>query len=128
MNDARELARLMKVLTTRRTLLRGAALGGAGLAAAALIGCGDDDDEEPAATPGAAGRDYGGRRADGDCDGDPGRGRRGDRGGARGAGLRRAGTRRRRAVPVRLRRARGGAEVRRDTAYLPPLSRDASDV
>ena len=116
MNDARELARLMKVLTTRRTLLRGAALGGAGLAAAALIGCGDDDDEEPAATPGTAGRDYGGRRADGDCDG------------ARGAGLRRAGTRRRRAVPVRLRRARGGAEVRRDTAYLPPLPRDASDV
>ena len=34
----------------RRTLLRGAVLGGAGLAAAALIGCGGDDEEEaPAA-------------------------------------------------------------------------------
>ncbi len=55
MNDERELARLMKVLTTRRSLLRGAALGGAGLAAAALIGCGDDDDDDaaPAAAPAA---------------------------------------------------------------------------
>ena len=40
---------------TRRALLRGAVVGGAGLAAAALIGCDDDDDEEapgpaPAAT------------------------------------------------------------------------------
>ena len=32
--------------TSRRALLRGAALGGAGLAAAALIGCGDDDDDD----------------------------------------------------------------------------------
>ena len=53
MNDDRELARFMRVLTTRRVLLRGAALGGAGLAAAALIGCGDDEDEQPAATPAA---------------------------------------------------------------------------
>ncbi len=48
MNDERELARLMGVLTTRRSLLRGAALGGAGLAAAALIGCGDEEEEPPA--------------------------------------------------------------------------------
>ena len=37
-----------------RTLLRGALLGGAGLAAAALIGCGgddDDDDDDAAADP-----------------------------------------------------------------------------
>ena len=31
---------------SRRTLLRGGLLGGAGLAAAALIGCGDDDDDD----------------------------------------------------------------------------------
>ena len=31
---------------TRRSLLRGGLLGGAGLAAAALIGCGDDDDDD----------------------------------------------------------------------------------
>ena len=53
MNNERELARLMRVLTTRRSLLRGAAMGGAGLAAAALIGCGDDDDEEAPAAPAA---------------------------------------------------------------------------
>ena len=35
----------------RRTLLRGALLGGAGLAAAALIGCGDDDDDDAAVAP-----------------------------------------------------------------------------
>ena len=52
MNDDRELARFMRTLTTRRSLLRGAAVGSAGLAAAALIGCGDDD-EEPAAAPAA---------------------------------------------------------------------------
>lgn len=49
---------------SRRQVLRGAALGGAGLAAAALIGCGSGDDEAakppveqanaPAATPGAS--------------------------------------------------------------------------
>ncbi|MYB40826.1 MAG: ABC transporter substrate-binding protein [Chloroflexi bacterium] len=53
MNNERELARLMRVLTTRRSLLRGAAMGGAGLAAAALIGCGDDDDDD-APAPAAA--------------------------------------------------------------------------
>ncbi len=36
---------------SRRNVLRGGLIGGAGLAAAALIGCGDDDEEEPAATP-----------------------------------------------------------------------------
>ena len=36
---------------SRRTVLRGGVIGGAGLAAAALIGCGDDDEEPPAATP-----------------------------------------------------------------------------
>ena len=35
---------------SRRAILRGGVIGGAGLAAAALIGCGDDDDDEPAAT------------------------------------------------------------------------------
>jgi ABC-type transport system substrate-binding protein len=34
---------------SRRSMLRGAALGAAGLAGAALIGCGDDDDDAPAA-------------------------------------------------------------------------------
>ena len=38
---------------SRRTILRGGFLGGAGLAAAALVGCGDDDDDDDddAATP-----------------------------------------------------------------------------
>ncbi len=35
---------------SRRTLLRGAAVGGAGLAGAALIGCGGDDDDDVTAT------------------------------------------------------------------------------
>lgn len=39
---------------SRRNVLRGGVLAGAGLAAAALVGCGDDDDDEPAATPAAA--------------------------------------------------------------------------
>ena len=53
----------------RRTLLRGSALGAAGLATAALIGCGDDEDEDetaattPAATA-AAGGDDGATAAD----------------------------------------------------------------
>src|SRR5262245_19540606 len=37
---------------TRRRLMRGAVLTGAGLAAAAMIGCGGDDDEEASAKPG----------------------------------------------------------------------------
>ncbi|MCY4639188.1 MAG: ABC transporter substrate-binding protein [Chloroflexi bacterium] len=44
---------LRTTLLARRTFLRGAALGGVGLAAAAVIGCGDDDDDDgagPAAT------------------------------------------------------------------------------
>ena len=39
---------------SRRTFLRAAGLGVAGLAGAALIGCGSDDDEAPAATAAAA--------------------------------------------------------------------------
>ena len=38
----------------RRELLRGAAIGAAGLTAAALIGCGGDDDDDAAGTPAAA--------------------------------------------------------------------------
>ena len=40
---------LLRTRLGRRTLLRGAALGGVGLATAAVIGCGDDDDDEVAA-------------------------------------------------------------------------------
>ena len=39
---------------SRRSLLRGAALGGVGLATAAVIGCGDDDDDDDAAAPAPA--------------------------------------------------------------------------
>lgn len=39
---------------SRRSMLRGAGIAGAGLAAAALIGCEDDDDEAPAPAPTAA--------------------------------------------------------------------------
>ena len=46
MNDLDDFKRLTLGVTSRRTLLRGAVLGGAGLAAAALIGCGDDDDDD----------------------------------------------------------------------------------
>ena len=45
MGDRGDLDLLIGRLT-RRQLLRGAALGTAGLAAAALIGCGDDDDDD----------------------------------------------------------------------------------
>ena len=47
---------------SRRGLLRGGALGAAGLATAALIGCGDDEDEEEPATttPAAGGSDNSG--------------------------------------------------------------------
>ena len=46
---------LLRARFGRRTLLRGAALGGVGLATAAVIGCGDDDDAPaaPAATAAA---------------------------------------------------------------------------
>ena len=40
--------RMADARTSRRRLLRGAALGGAGLAAAALVGCGGEDEEAPA--------------------------------------------------------------------------------
>ncbi len=38
---------------SRRAFLRGATLGGVGLATAAVIGCGDDDDDDAAAAPAA---------------------------------------------------------------------------
>ena len=41
---------LLHLHLNRRTVLRGAVLGGIGLGAAALIGCGDDDDDEAVAT------------------------------------------------------------------------------
>ncbi len=42
---------LLRTRFGRRTLLRGAALGGVGLATAAVIGCGDDDDDDEVAAP-----------------------------------------------------------------------------
>ncbi|MPZ22600.1 MAG: hypothetical protein GEU28_03465 [Dehalococcoidia bacterium] len=39
---------------SRRSLLRGTAIGGAGLAAAAFVGCGDDDDDDDDDTPAEA--------------------------------------------------------------------------
>jgi peptide/nickel transport system substrate-binding protein len=47
-DDDRDLQHqgLFAFTVSRRTLLRGGLLGGAGLAAAALIGCGDDDDDD----------------------------------------------------------------------------------
>ena len=39
---------------SRRTALRGGAIGAAGLVGAALIGCGDDDDDDAAAPAAAA--------------------------------------------------------------------------
>ena len=48
-------ARLVESRVSRRTLIRGGALGAAGLTAAALIGCGDDDDDDGgAAAPATA--------------------------------------------------------------------------
>ena len=53
MNEEHETAgRWFEAALSRRNVLRGGVLAGAGLAAAALVGCGDDDDE-PAATPAA---------------------------------------------------------------------------
>ena len=51
-----EIERWRAVGLSRRALLRGGALGGAGLAVAALIGCGggDDEDEPAASTPAPA--------------------------------------------------------------------------
>jgi peptide/nickel transport system substrate-binding protein len=56
---------------SRRRILRGAAVGAAGLAGAALIGCGDDDDDEqvaaaPTATAAAGGTAAAGTAAAGD--------------------------------------------------------------
>ena len=46
MSDLERTDRWWTTSVSRRTLLRGSVLGGAGLAAAALIGCGDDDDDD----------------------------------------------------------------------------------
>ncbi len=53
MDESNYWSRTLGGRLTRRTVLRGAALGGAGLAGAALIGCGGGDDEEPEATASA---------------------------------------------------------------------------
>ncbi len=56
MSEENYWTRTLRGRVSRRTMIRGAALGGAGLAGAALIGCGgdDDDDDDTAATTGAA--------------------------------------------------------------------------
>ena len=51
MSDEHTNGRWWETAVSRRNVLRGGLIGGAGLAAAALIGCGDDDEEEPVATP-----------------------------------------------------------------------------
>ena len=53
MSEEHENGRWWTTSVSRRNILRGGLLGGAGLAAAALIGCGDDD-EAPAPAPAAA--------------------------------------------------------------------------
>ncbi|MDA1061534.1 MAG: ABC transporter substrate-binding protein, partial [Chloroflexi bacterium] len=61
MSDLERTDRWWTTGVSRRTLLRGSVLGGAGLAAAALIGCGDDDDDEvDAVTAPTTGADAGG--------------------------------------------------------------------
>ena len=52
--DTRNWFEGLNTRLSRRTVLRGGVIGGAGLAAAALIGCGDDDEDAPAATPAPA--------------------------------------------------------------------------
>ncbi len=44
---------MLRQRASRRAVMRGALLGGAGLAAAALIGCGDGDDDDDGAAPAA---------------------------------------------------------------------------
>ncbi len=57
MAESNEEGRLFTSAVRRRSLLRGAALGGAGLAAAALLGCGGDEEEDAAANAPASGGD-----------------------------------------------------------------------
>ena len=45
-DDGRDWTTMFGSVTSRRTLLRGSAIGVAGLAAAALVGCGGDDDDD----------------------------------------------------------------------------------
>ena len=54
MSEEHKNGRWWTTSVSRRNILRGGIIGGAGLAAAALIGCGDDDDEAPAPAPAAA--------------------------------------------------------------------------
>ena len=55
------ILRIKDLRMSRRTLLRGMAIGGAGLATAGFVACGDDDDDTSAAPD-----DRGGRRDDDD--------------------------------------------------------------
>ena len=48
-DEGRDWTTLFGNVTSRRTLLRGSAIGVAGLAAAALVGCGGDDDDDDSA-------------------------------------------------------------------------------
>ena len=54
-DDGRDWMTMFGSVTSRRTLLRGSAIGVAGLAAAALVGCGgdDDDDDDTASSSGS---------------------------------------------------------------------------
>ena len=45
-DEGRDWTTMFSTATSRRTLLRGSAIGVAGLAAAALVGCGGDDDDD----------------------------------------------------------------------------------
>ncbi len=54
MTDEHKNGRFWETPVSRRNILRGGLIGGAGLAAAALIGCGGDDDEAPAPAPAPA--------------------------------------------------------------------------
>ena len=54
MTDEHKNGRFWDTAVSRRNILRGGLIGGAGLAAAALIGCGGDDDEAPAPAPAPA--------------------------------------------------------------------------
>ena len=54
MTDEHKNGRFWETAVSRRNILRGGLIGGAGLAAAALIGCGGDDDEAPAPAPAPA--------------------------------------------------------------------------
>ncbi|MCY4616710.1 MAG: ABC transporter substrate-binding protein, partial [Chloroflexi bacterium] len=54
-DEGRDWTTMFKNVTSRRTLLRGSAIGVAGLAAAALVGCGGDDDDDDTASSTSSG-------------------------------------------------------------------------